>query len=728
MFNYFSPMDPESHGGVFPEGSPEPGEPLAFDGPLPYGEIDESATNEPIIKISDMGQSVPEGQRFGNFVQTTQQAIRRGAGTLELSTGMGGGGEAVGAESYGTEARREIKEIAKVSGTKLISIHTPVNIGNMSGYNPQERSFNDEYRKVEMEEVKRAVDFASDVTEGGAVVVHTGEFQRDMSQEKWAVDEKGNYQFLTYDEEPGRATVYMVDDRTGRVITEVKKTQKVYEPVFLRDSVTNKWVDWNGHLINEDDPTELLGRVPILEGQKEHINVRNQREFLDFKGNVEYDPNKARFKVQELTWDDFQKRAQEHNKEHGYDESNMTTAEKEFFKTQLYTQIAQAKGGALYYMQSYESQVQAREKIKDAIDFYEKLWNETPEKDRWKLMQTEGHRHSSLIPPDTKDPVSLLRENLRDIERHLLHSHEASSAYESQAAQSMDTLKHVVPVKEYGIKQTTRSYAEAGIYAFEKTKEKGLDKPIFIAPENLWPEMGWGTHPEELIDLVEKSRDTMAQMLTSKKIEDPHRRLDRDGKPIMVDNPYYRKDLNYSEAERLAKDHIKATLDTQHLSMWWKHFQSKPGESEEQKLDRFNRWYMDQIKKLNEKGIIGHVHIVDAMGGGHQHLPAGQGIFPVVSAVEYMKKHGFKGTTISEGHGESHYGEDRILTQAWRAFGNPIYRTGFSPGSFGSGGGGGQRWTDIRQSYFGQNQSPYFIFGAYAPSNDWTLWSQVPME
>ena len=40
----------------------------------------------------------------------------------------------------------------------------------------------------------------------------------------------------------------------------------------------------------------------------------------------------------------------------------------------------------------------------------------------------------------------------------------------------------------------------------------------------------------------------------------------------------------------------------------------------------------------------------------------------------------------------------------------------------------GQRWGEVQYSYFGQNQPPYFVFGAYAPSNDWTLWSQTPME
>ena len=147
------------------------------------------------VKISELGQSVPEGQRFGNFIQTSQSAIRKGAGTLELSTGMGGGQENVGAEAYGVEAREALRDLARVNQVKIVSVHSPANIGNMSGYNPQERSFSDEYRKVEMDEIKKAIEFAADTAGKGAIVVHTGEFQRDISNQPWAKDENGNYKF-----------------------------------------------------------------------------------------------------------------------------------------------------------------------------------------------------------------------------------------------------------------------------------------------------------------------------------------------------------------------------------------------------------------------------------------------------------------------------------------------------------------------------------------------------
>ena len=113
------------------------------------------------------------------------------------------------------------------------------------------------------------------------------------------------------------------------------------------------------------------------------------------------------------------------------------------------------------------------------------------------------------------------------------------------------------------------------------------------------------------------------------------------------------------------------------------------------------------------------------MGSGHSHLPAGQGIWPVVDAIKYLKETGYDGMIVSEGFGEEGFGPGRQLTETWKAFGSPIYSTRFSQHAFG---GGGPSWGQVQHSYFGENQPPFYIFGAYSPSNEWTLWSQVPLE
>ena len=95
---------------------------------------------------------------------------------------------------------------------------------------------------------------------------------------------------------------------------------------------------------------------------------------------------------------------------------------------------------------------------------------------------------------------------------------------------------------------------------------------------------------------------------------------------------------------------------------------------------------------------------------------------PVVDAVTYLKKHGYKGAYLSEGYGDA----QRMLRDTWKAFGTPIY----SHGGFSGGRGPSSMatWGDVQHSYFGRNQPAFYVFGAYSPSNDWTLWSQVPIE
>jgi hypothetical protein len=198
---------------------------------------------------------------------------------------------------------------------------------------------------------------------------------------------------------------------------------------------------------------------------------------------------------------------------------------------------------------------------------------------------------------------------------------------------------------------------------------------------------------------------------------------DLKGKPVMVNNPYY-MGMSKEEAEKEAKAHIKATFDTQHLGMWFKDFEPLQGETRQDRKKRFDKWYLEEVEKMAKEDIIGNVHLVDALGGGHQHLPAGQGDLPLKEALKILKNHGFKGSINSEAYGEERFGQGRILLETWRNFGSNIY----SMSGYGMPGMPSPSWNDVRNSYFGRSYPPYFIFGAYSPSNEWTLWSQVPME
>ena len=657
---------------------------------------------KPLIPLKDVGFTATEGSRFGKFNQSVQAYIRAGVAKIELQTQMGGGQEPVGAESYGKDAREELREIARANEVQFTAVHAPTQIGNLSGFHPQQ-GFVDEIRKSAVEEVKQAINFAGDVALGGAVVVHTGEFQRPLDDAAWNKDQT----FLGYDEEPSRAITYMVDDRTGKVIQDVRKSQIVYEPKYKL--AEEDYVDKNGHQVKKGDYVDI-----------DECYLDPTKEDDLFKRVPEWDASHNRFDTVRLTWDDFKKKAEDWNKKYP---DNPKTTEDMFFKIQLENQILSAKGHSLFYARHYEDSKKRRNKAVQALEFYEKLEKDLPENEKWKIMEEQGYGYDvvrKLIPSDKRLPSDILKEEIRERTQDLIHIHQASGAADTQAATYSEMLRHVKPIALYGKKQSFKSLAELGIEAMEESHHNPhVKRDIFVAPENIFPEMGYGSHPEELIEMIKGARQKMVENLTSKYIEDPRGIRDENGNVQRIPNPYYRG-WNREKAEEEAKKHIKATIDTQHLGMWRKYFQPQPGETKEETDKRFDKWYMEQIKELEKAGIIGHMHAVDAIGSGHQHLPIGQGRLPVTDAITYLRNKGLNFSISSEGHGE---GSDRQIRETWKALGSPIFRDGIPrpPAT-------GERWTYVNQSYFGTHRTPYYVFGAYSPSEDWTLWSGVPME
>ncbi len=266
-------------------------------------------------------------------------------------------------------------------------------------------------------------------------------------------------------------------------------------------------------------------------------------------------------------------------------------------------------------------------------------------------------------------------------------------------------------IGDVGFKKSAESYGEAGIWALQESQknqfvQKGKGS-IHVGPEISWPQY-FGSHPDEWIDLIRTSRKEMARQLTDK------------------DSAYYDSSMTKGQAEQAAKQHIKGMLDTSHLVMWLQNF--KPELPWDQRVGEFKKWYKGQIEHIAEvnkkEDIIGGVQLVDSATGAHGHLPPGQGILGK-DVYEYMKilkeKGGYKGEITSEGHEEEKFGQGRILTKAWESLGSPI----------GSGYWYGRPAPQFRDIRYSQSQSGYGttgIFQSYVPSNDFTLWSNVPLE
>jgi len=251
--------------------------------------------------------------------------------------------------------------------------------------------------------------------------------------------------------------------------------------------------------------------------------------------------------------------------------------------------------------------------------------------------------------------------------------------------------ENVISAKKYAIERSTKGYALSGMHALEETKKKNLEKPLFITMENIFPE-SYGGHPQELKKLVLDSRKEMVNMLKDK------------GK-------------SESEAKELAEKHIKATLDTGHLNLWRKYFKGNDKD--------FDKWLLNQTEDLAKSKIIGNVHLVDNFGYQDEHLPPGQGNTPVKEMIKILKKHGYKGAYTAECGSSATTDASYFhgLMKTWEYLGSPVYsmgaaRDGLPP----------MQWQNVQHSYFGQTYPPSFVFGAYAPSNEWTLWSNVPME
>jgi hypothetical protein len=334
------------------------------------------------------------------------------------------------------------------------------------------------------------------------------------------------------------------------------------------------------------------------------------------------------------------------------------------------------------------------------LEYYEKLEKKVPEEEQWRIMQQDPmFAREAFLPPKYKKPTEIIKDSLGQIEHHLKHVHEASASADAQAEEVVRTMGEVVSLKKYAKEKAIESYAEAGVSALDETRHnRNVERPIHVGPELGWP-TGYGGHPEEFIELIKESRKEMAKRLIKER--------------------GYSKD----EAKDISKNHIKGCFDTSHLGMWLQHFKKDhPRESEEHRLARFKNWYLEMVKKMHKEKVIGSVQAVDSATGAHGHLPPGQGILPVVEAVDYLKSKGFKGAVVSEGHEEEQFGRGRILLQTWRAFGAEIADSYFAPQA------GGPQWGDVAEQYFGHVNPPPYVVGTYRPTDDWVFWSGVPLE
>jgi len=639
---YYGPMDREYH-----QATTETPEPVSVE--------------EPIFPISQLGETVPEHDptgRFKNVIQTTQAAIRGGAGTLQIVL-MTPPESAIGGrpKAYGKEVREALKEVALASQVNIAGVELPTGLNNLAGFDYQQLVFSDEKRRQSLEEVKDAIRFAADVGRGGGVDIVSWEFPRGVNEADWNKPKKeGAPETKTFIQEGEQRIGWLVDDRNGRTVQ------------FRKDEIQ--------HIPFRKDTFKQLTPEKAEYERAEELKL-NAFEWADFEN-----------------WAKHNQKVNQEEKRTG--ENKLPEKPEEIYiEVQLKGQIKSLEGWKATYLDRAEE-------IQSKLDTARKQETEAPPELKKEAGQT----------------VTKLEAQYNDF---------LNSAYgQAQQAQELkERIKHLRPIEDYALKRSTRTYAEAGIEAmrtYEAGKEKGtVTKTLHVGPEIGWPGY-YGSHPDEFIKLVKESRKEMINLLTSPtmKVPDPVRGEKE------VKNPYWDPKVNKDQAKELADKHIKGLFDTSHMGMWLAHFKpeedKKTGkmETEDQRIERFGKWYKEQVEKIAKENVVGGIQLVDSMSAAHGHLPPGQGIFPVKEAAKIFKDAGFSGFLVSEGHEEEKFGEGRIRMKTWQMAGAAVGAGYFS--------GPPLSWGRVQSGYFGKTYSPMFMFGGYSPSNEFKLWSEVPLE
>lgn len=598
-----------------------------------FSEEDKHVTD---LTARDIGTTIDAN---ANPTQALNAKIREGAAKLEfvfLGTGKGGfGGQNATPEIMGKLERQQLRELANINEVKT-STHASIGIQGLSGFNPQSGKLDDDMRQKTLKEINKAIEFAAGATTGGAVVFHTGEWNRPIFEAGVNKKMKENNQkglFREYDTEENKAQILLADPETGKV-QALSRDMKFYFPEMEYDDKTKM------SYVKMDSKTN----TPIV---KEY----------DFNGAIGFI-----------------------KKQHKDDGALDGKTDGEILLRGLYEQqLRSAEGDVLRFYRGTEEYKEQLEKTIKAKATYEKIWNSTPESERWKLMEQVGG--GKFIPPDTQNPVEYLKKQEQELRSAINSNLSLSISSQEKVEEIKKQMDRYKPIEEVGIIKTAQGIAKAGLKAMEETNrhKKELKESVYVAPESYSPEY-YGSHPDEIRKIINSSRDEMKKMLMH-------------------------KGMSESEANAKAKEHIRGTLDIGHFNLWRQHFQGDP--------KKFEKWLLDESEKLVKEGLIGHIHLTDNYGYDDEHLTPGQGNVPMKEFMKRMEKLGMKDFIAERGN----FNAQTILADTLSEFGSPVHALGPRV-----------NMSQVRHGHFGYNAPPNYIVGAYAPSNEWRLWSEVPLE
>ncbi|RZD32257.1 MAG: hypothetical protein CXT77_00605 [uncultured DHVE6 group euryarchaeote] len=618
-----------------------------------------------------LGISTPPMQ---DQLQSIQARIKQGATAVELGfigTGKGSAGQgAFTPGTVGVPEREAIRDVAKVNDVTISSVHASMKIQGLAGFGSQ--GFNEAKRAQDMEEVKRTIDFAGDVTDGGAIVVHTGEFP-------YSVREKhGKTPFKTKEGKPIEFTEgYSIAQQSPRYLVDMNsgKIMSTITPDFKTAGLERKDGKWIQKPKNYDDFVKIAQE-----------NIANKEQNMEHK--KEYMKRwRKRTNDKKFTDNDYDKQFTDFDYKNTYGDPGWVA-----LQWQNDQGVTQDTASQKYYENRYEDGKKNLNLLKAKLKANETLYK----KDGVLVPGSQAER----VIEDIKHQIIRFKRDI-ETDEQLLKRHEMNDA------QRWEQLDNIRPIEVYGINKTSESIAELAIDAAGTTRDKNLKNPLFVAPENLW-DGNYGAHPEDLRKIIVDSRKKVVEFMTKDKIK-------MNGKEI--DNPFrekVKKALGHipseSEAKKLAENHIKATFDIGHANIWKKYFS---GDEKE-----FNSWLGHEVDKLTKDKIIGHVHVSDNFGYNDEHLPPGYGNAPIKEFLAHMQESGFEKEFIVE---PAHHDVGALIS-GMEHLNMPVYRINNQT----------EAWTSPTRSYFGQTYVPGFVTPAYLPSATGEqgpmVWSGLPLE
>jgi hypothetical protein len=617
------------------------------------------------LHINELGSSA----RIGDVLQSLKGEINTGTGHVELvfmGTGKGSLGQNnTNPEMFDRRKREEIRQLSKINGVQL-STHAAIQKAGWSGFNAQANAFSYREANDALNELKRTIDFAADAASGGAVVCHTSEFPRQVKDKAFK---------LGPDQEE---VIHFANEITGEIV-RVQKGQEIHIPKWKK--MNGQYVDIEGNAI--DDPDNFLARVP-------ETNTDGTVDFSVIK------------------YEDVEKEVKNWNNKNPNQKRDV---DKVFLKMTQRDNWEKSYAMGQQYRQAYkrtQEQISELERKKNYWEHIEKSAKNDEMKEfmikQFENEQRQRYGRHEILKPGEK-PSDFWKKELKDMQLSAVREKEGYFGYQKDMEKMQKVYDDIKPIEEVGAKRSAQTFAQAAMYAYaieeeRRKKGKALDREIFIAPENMFAEWGYGGHPDELKDLITQSRNEMKDMLK-------------------------KKGITGQKADKIAKSHIKATWDVGHANTWSKYFEQESGRSPEENKKEFDKWMVKNVKKLVKEGIIGHVHMSDNFGYQDEHLNLGEGNVPINDFINALKEEDYEGNLVVEWGAQGSDEPSGAMLAAWgNLAASPIYRVD---------GQASPAWRDIEHTgYFGTSSSPFMAVGRYATAmgRDWQLWtySEAPIE